>query len=219
MDQGTLAEAKNLVFEKNDASLVAALNAQTVTGDFVLENAIFNQNFSRQNIISVNVSNGSSTPSTFFMKNVVMSDHNLNQAADTVTVTGSNTLGTFKASNITLANNMCSSASGNRCRFNSTLTNRVYNNILHWNDVISPAGSAGSGNVDLGTTGGTNFLRPGDANGLDNIYFTADDGYNFVNSSASGVNSGVTGADIPAADILNRSRNGNTDVGAYESTP
>lgn len=80
---------------------------------------------------------------------------------------------------------------------------------------------SGSGTYDLGASSGGNifgtdplFVNAADPNGADNLDRTADDGLRiFCSSPATESGSGI----VATTDILNNTRNGSPDIGAYEA--
>jgi hypothetical protein len=211
-DPINIAEMRNIVFKGNKDTTDSGglLEVQSINIDSVWENLIFIDNNSQGRAIYANIYNPDNSNVTFTLKNILVANNTLQDK--TINVYGDST-GTFIGHNITLANNSCPDQGSGFCDSDSTLTNTTMNNWLYWRDSVNLSG-AGSNNINLGS-GGTPFIDSTDPDGPDNIFFTADDGYNLAAGNA-GIDAGNTNAGVPDKDIANQDRVGNTDAGAYE---
>ena len=212
---GTPSILEKLVFKNNKAPQGAALDIQIVPQSFTLSQAIFVDNIATSSMnVYANIYNGSSTPVTLTFNNVLFAN-NVSQG-EVARITGDG-YGTFIANNVTVANNTVQS--GGFAMFHEFGTSPptfIHNNFLTWQSTASTP-DAGSGNIHM--TGGSPFLNAADPDGADNIWFTADDGFNLASSLITAVNAGITGPGIPSTDIVGRNPNGAKDAGAYEYHP
>ena len=206
---------EKLVFKKNKAPQGSAIDIQIVPQSFTISRVVVVENTATDSMnFYANLYNNSSTPITLTLSNVLIAN-NISQGEDT-RIAGDG-YATFVANNVTVANNTVEGGGFSTfSEFSGPST--VHNNFLIWKNAVARTPDSGSGNIDLGT-GGSPFLNPADPDGADNLWFTADDGFNFANGTVNGVNDGVTGTGIPATDIVDRGRNGIIDSGAYEYTP
>ena len=74
----------------------------------------------------------------------------------------------------------------------------------------------GGGNK-IGASNDPYFTNPTNPKGADNVYATADDGLRLACIVSSALNAG-TSVGAPATDIVGAARQGNPDIGAYESS-
>ncbi len=212
-----ISTAKNMVFKDNVVLPGPGQRNGLVLGgmlrDTLLENLVFVDNTAGGSVFQANLFNGFSTSVTLTIKNMLVVNNNL---SDNVPIDiGGDAYTSTNVHNLTQANNQCPS----QCQAFIVSHNTILDNLLFWKD--TPAFNASrvtdNNTVDLGSSG-TPFLNSADPDGADNIFFTADDGYHPVAANA-GVNAGNTNTGVPATDIANSPRVGNTDVGAYEYTP
>lgn len=92
----------------------------------------------------------------------------------------------------------------------------VLTNTLFWNSSTSGVDTSGNGNSVVTTDPFVNSAQPF---GPDGIPRTADDGLRIAAGASDVINQGVTGANVPATDILGNARVGNPEPGAYEYLP
>ena len=204
-------------------NVVLANNMSSEYASMYLENIQNNSVFDRVAIV------GNTGPSPFTFSAVDPDGNPVNLKLQNLLLANNTSTGTRQLAfggsgasavtlqNATLANNFCSGAAGNVCSvFNSSALSTAFNNVLYWKDTpFTP--TTGSGNVNLGS-GGAPFLDPANPIGVDNVWFTGDDGFTLTSSAATAINMG-TNAGAPAQDITLRNRVGLPEPGAYEYIP
>ena len=116
--------------------------------------------------------------------------------------------------NITFANNTAASGGG---LFNFNFSAPVLVNVLFYNSIReSQALDPAQGVIEASSDP---FVDSANPLGVDGLVHTADDGLRIVASASDVINQGVTGANVPATDILGNARVGNPEPGAYEYLP
>ncbi len=117
-----------------------------------------------------------------------------------------------KLVNVTFNSN--TAVSGGSAFYNST-GSPVFVNVLLWNNVFGNIALPGSqGNLQAGADP---FVGIADPDGIDNTWFTSDDGLQLANSTNLGIAS-FAGVTVPTVDVLGTARpqGAAIDTGAYE---
>lgn len=200
---------ENAVFKNNSAS-EGAINIEALNADLtVRKSAVTGQTGGAA--IRMNVYNGSSTPVNVNLENMLVANN-----SSTLRIFGSASVARVNLRNVTVANNNCTTQPEGRCTINNSIPSvSNYQNLLLWRDKLGAAPATEAGTVDF-ANGVSPFLDASDPDGLDDIWFTALDGFELNSGATAAVDAGVTGADIPTQDIVGRARIGNPEPGAYE---
>lgn len=215
-------QADQLVFDTNlvqtDNGLAGVMRVEALAADSSVSNVVFVNNSFNNFLFIANVYHPSNNLVRLTMDNALVVNNSSPNMTEMQWILGGGS-GSFVGNNFTLANNACPThASGNCDLDRSGFAAVTYNNYLFWKTGYNVV-RGGADTVDLGETGAP-FVNPADPDGPDNLWFTADDGFNYANGTINGVDDGISGPDIPDTDIVGRARAGaGTDAGAYEFIP
>ena len=195
---GATSTIKSSVFSSNTAKNGGAIDIQNSTFDNVnITNSIFNDNSATTDGAAIFCD--SPTLVDFKILNCNILNNTCPVGANTIYVQKSNAL---ILQNSIIQNNInekiqLGDGSGAIQVINNTLTN-----TLQFNDPTN-------------ITANPLFVNNADPNGTDNLWFTADDGWQLQNNSPC-IDAGLT-ANAPLLDILDSAISGNSkDMGAYE---
>lgn len=205
----------NVIFKSNSAPTGSAIGIVSHKGASSFNQVGMIGQTGSSSVLYINIYNGGSTTTSLSMANMLIAN-NSSTGTDVIQIYGDTGYTSYALRNITLANNTCSAGASSRCQISNTLSSRgTYQNLLFWKDQMGTPAATVGGNVDLGT-GGTPFVNSADPIGADNIWFTADDGFQLSSTATAAHNMGITGANIPTNDITGQARIGNPEPGAYE---
>ncbi|AWV98207.1 beta strand repeat-containing protein [Arcticibacterium luteifluviistationis] len=186
---GDTTIANNTIFSNNGGDGLTTNNGSVI---IKLNNCLFVDN--SQNGVSFGGGSGSSVTNCTFASN----------NSNGISIAGS-------AANITIVNSVFAENGSNDIAHSSPDLGATSTNNL--------VGSANAGGLVNGVNGNlinvpALFLDNSDADGADNTWFTADDGFS-LSACSQALNAG-TSSGISATDIIGNARLGTSDIGAYE---